>query len=132
MHGCQSSMIYVVLRGVRNELQGFVRLTEDAEALRVTLRAEGVPECGALRLLLLSGGEEGAAFDLGRMDAPREGSAALTRTFAPADLRLWDAVALAEDWPSGRLAAVGWLGGGEGPVWRLAEAAARFLAVPVE
>lgn len=125
-----SSVSCIVLRGVQNDVQGTARLEELPAGLRVTAHAEGLSPDAPVRLLLLSAGEEGAALDLGGADSTAAGIVHFTHIYPPVDLHLWDALALAEDWPSGRLAAAGWLRLPSGPVWRLAEAAARFLRIP--
>lgn len=124
------AMVCAVLVGMRCGAQGSLLLLEDASGLTLRLQAEGLPET-PLRCLLLSAGEEGAALDLGAAHASPQGTLLLTRTGPPADLRLWDAFALAEDWPSGRLLLAGCLHGPAGPLWRLAEAARWYLRVPV-
>lgn len=126
----QPEMSYIVLQGVRSGVQGFVKLETQPDALGVTLCAQGLPPERPLRLLLLSAGEDGAALDLGGGAASGEGSVQWSRQQPRVTLALWDAVALAEDWPSGKLAAVGHLGAAS-PLWQLAETAAHFLSVPV-
>ena len=122
---------FCVLRSMKNAVQGTVQVEESPAGAVFTLRAEVLPDVLPLRLMLLSAGEDGAVLDLGLSDVPARGRLCMTRQ-CPANLRLWDALALAEDWPSGRLVAAAWLHAPSGPMWRLAEAAARFLVVPAE
>lgn len=126
----EQAMVCAVLKGMHCGAQGSLRLLEDASGLTLHLQAEALPDT-TLRCLLLSAGEEGAVLDLGGSHATPQGTLALTRTTPPAELRLWDAFALTEDWPSGRLLLAGWLHEPAGPLWRLAEAAGRYLQVPV-
>ena len=126
-----SGMTYAVMRGVRGGGEGFVRAEMTAEGTRVTLRAEGVPAEAALRLLLVSSGEDGAVLDLGRVTSTPMGAACGEWVVPAVEMRLWDAFVLAEDWPSGRLAAAAWLTASAGPLWRLAEAVRWYLSVPV-
>lgn len=128
---CRTTEItYAVLRGMRNEVMGCMQIDSQTEGLRVTLRGDGLPESMPLRLLLLSIGEDGAALDLGIAAGSADGTIMLNRTVPPVELHLWDALALAEDWPSGRLVAAAWLRASAGPVWRLAEIAKWYLSVP--
>lgn len=122
---------FCVLRSVKNAVQGTVQVEESPAGAVFTLRAEALPDVLPLRLMLLSAGEDGAVLDLGLADVPARGRLCMTRQY-PANLSLWDALALAEDWPSGRLVAAAWLHAPSGPMWRLTEAATRFLAVPAE
>lgn len=124
-----SAMMYAVLRGVRNEAKGFVRAEERGQECQLTVRAEGLP-AAPLRLLLVSDGEDGAALDLGVVDGAADGTLSLCRSLPPAELRPWDALVLAEDWPSGALVAAAWLHGSTGPVWQIAETAKWYLKVP--
>ena len=127
-----ANMMYAVMRSVRSDAQGYMRAESLAEGTRVTLRAEGMPENASLRLLLLSCGEEGAVLDLGAGVSSDEGMVSLCRVVPPVEMQLWDAAVLAEDWPSGQLAAAAWLTASAGPVWRLAEAAKWYLTVPAK
>lgn len=124
-------MHFCVLHSVKNAVQGTVRVEESPAGAVFTLQAEAFPDVLPLRLMLISAGEDGAVLDLGLADVPAQGRLCVTR-HCPVELRLWDALSLAEDWPSGRLISAAWLHQPGGPMWRLAEAAARFLAVPVE
>ena len=130
MKDMPQGMTYTVLRGIRSQTQGVVRTQSLPEGLQFFLRAEGLPVDRPLRLLLVSSGEEGAALDLGRLDVSAQGTAGVCGLFPEVELRLWDAAVLVEDWPSGRLVAAAWLWTSTGPVWCLAEAAARYLNVP--
>ncbi len=123
---------YIVLRSTKEEICGFVRFENQSDAPLLTVHSPGLTDAAPLRLLLLSCGEEGAVQDLGAVHPDAEGYITPLVTVAPDELPLWDAVALAEDWPSGRLRAVGWLWNARGAMWRLKEAAARYLAVPAE
>lgn len=123
---------YIVLSSTEEEICGFVRLGNQSDSLPLTIHAPGLADAAPLRLLLLSCGEEGAVQDLGAVHPDAEGYIAPQASIAPGDLPLWDAIALAEDWPSGKLCAVGWLWDARSAMWRLKEAAARYLAVPVE
>lgn len=127
----QSTMIYAVLQGQHCEAQGFARMDTATETLCVSLAMPvGQPE-GFLRILLLSSGNEGAVQHLGKTEFSASGRVWWTKQLPGIDLTLWDAVGLAEDWPSGKLVAAAWLGT-PGQMWQLAEAASHFLAVPLE
>jgi len=125
-----SHLNYCVLRGMDSNALGFVRAEPTPTGLTFTIRAEALRSELPLRLMLLSRGEEGAAFDLGNVIPDTQGCINQTINCPALQLTLWDAIGLAEDWPSGRLLAAGWLRDPSGPLWRLMEAAAQYLAVP--
>lgn len=126
MSNSRSDMRHILLKDARGRTQGWVRLQEAGSRLHLEMQKEAQADGAPLRLLLLSAGEEGAALDLG----PVAPAADCTAVQCSSPLRLWDALVLAEDWPSGRLVAAGWLGEAICPLWRLAEAAAQFLQLP--
>ena len=126
MKNSPSNLRHILLKDARGRTQGWARLAETDGTLQVEMQREAQEEGPPLRLLLISAGEEGAVLDLGAVD-PAAGCTAV-QYITP--LRLWDALALAEDWPSGRLVVAGWLRETAGPLWRLAEAAAQFLQLP--
>lgn len=121
-----SNLRHILLKDARGRTQGWARLAEADGTLQVEMQREAQEAGLPLRLLLLSAGEDGAALDLG----PVASDAGCTTVQCSTSLRLWDALALAEDWPSSRLVAAGWLRETAGPLWRLAEAAAQFLQLP--
>ena len=124
---------YIPLRAVRSGLRGFVRLEQTAHGWTADVQAGGAAANEPLRALLLCGDENGAAENLGLLEVAARDAAVLRRPLSAFEPRWWDALALAEDWPSGRIAAVGFLHEPPGcAVWQLQEAAARFLAVPAE
>lgn len=122
---------YIPLRSVRSELRGFARLEHTAKGWTADIQAGGEAANDSLRALLLCGDEIGAAENLGALEPAAQDAAMLKRTLPAFEPRLWDAIVLAEDWPSGRIAAVGFLHAPPGcSVWQLQEAASRFLSVP--
>lgn len=124
------SVRYVLLKGTDACMQGHIRFETSVSNTKLTLHAEGCRPGCPLRILLISCGEEHAVLDVGPIVPSENGVVRETRSLPPLKLRHWDAVVLAEDWPSAKLTAAGWLTGQSGARWRLQEAAARYLAVP--
>ncbi|MBQ8202164.1 MAG: hypothetical protein IJZ74_10425 [Clostridia bacterium] len=123
---------YIMLKPVHGAAHGFCRAEEADGQLHLTLRASGLTADLPVRALLLCGGEDGAALNLGLLTVSAQGQS--TRHCAVrTTLHCWDALALAADWPHGQLIAAGMLTQPAAcAVWQLQQAASRFLSVPQE
>lgn len=131
----ESSLIdrhYVMLKPVQEEGNGFARLEEQGGRVSLLLRAQGLPSGQMVRALLVCGGRDGAALNLGLVAASRQGEGRLEGSISvPTTLARWDALVLATDWPEGRLLASGGISGMPAcSNAALQEAVSHFLSVP--
>ena len=130
MHSNEATTVYAVLRAARGCPAGFVRLESSLEQLRIFLCTETAADTLPLRLLMVSAGDDGAVLDLGQPSVSKEGAVRWEQHRPPEPLKRWDAVVLAQDWPSAALVAVGWLREAAAPLWRIREAIEQFLRFP--
>ena len=97
----------VMLQGVSCQARGFARLEGTPERMSLSLQAMHLPLERPLRLLLLCGGEDGTAQDLGLMQVSAQGGAVMHHSGLA--ISCWEAIVIAADWPDAQLVAIGTL-----------------------
>lgn len=132
MNRHSSCLNYYTLQGMKNNIMGFVKLTSSSLGLHMTLHAEGIHSSYPLRILLSSADVDGAVLNLGRVYPNSQGVLDQSIICPTDQLTLWDAICLAEDWPSSCLLSIGDLNGNMKSYWRFAETISHFLSVPIE
>lgn len=118
---------YILLRPAAGQGAGVARLERRRGRTWVHIRARQLPQ-GAVRALLICGGQTGAVTDLGLMQGTGEGHVSLSRENLMVQGQM-TALALASDWPMGEVLMYGWVHPGC-TLWQLQEAVARYLACP--
>lgn len=123
---------YVLLRNSDGDITGYMQYLAAGEDARIIVEGSVPPDILPLRALLVSTQGDDAVLDLGRLRGTDRQCLSL-RWQGKTHPGLWDAAILAEDWPSGKLYAVGMIDDKRHTAaWQLARAAANFLRLPRE